>query len=290
MKRQTKWMLVAILLCGISMLTSCSKEDNFIEPEHYQQPLVLTGDAAVEWTKAHLDSLVNVYLADCGNLLDPDLTRDMLDVIGYNRLNFRDYSAASWLIDSVVYIRLMDRAIEAGNKTIVFTMGMYGCGKTTSLSNNPDIKEKADRAGVVYEGANSDLIYFDQKVVQCSEKGFTPSVIYVYNDAETGFTNCMERLIQSNRAVTCKSYIRFFPAFQGRVEYLEEHYPEMELYCLDNNHNNGGVLVSHEDAKAWDYTMDEDLQKRLYDINQSYITSGRLTNEQIQALQPSERL
>ena len=43
-------------------------------------------------------------------------------------------------------------------KTIkVFTMGMYGCGKTTSLNNNPSIKEIANKAGVVYEGANSDL-------------------------------------------------------------------------------------------------------------------------------------
>lgn len=61
----------------------------------------------------------------------------------------------------------------------------------------------------------------------------------------------------------------------------------MELYCLDNNHNNGGMLVSHEEAKAWDYTIDEDLQRKLYEINQSYITSGRLTNEQIKALQPA---
>ena len=281
---------IRLLMLALPMmlgLASCSQEDNFIEPEQQQQPLVLKGEAAVEWTRVHLDSLVTVYLTDCGNLLDPDQTRDMLNVIGYNRLNFRDYSAASWLIDSVVYIRLMDRAIEAGNKTVVFTMGMYGCGKTTSLNNNPSIKEIADKAGVVYEGANSDLFYFDQKVNQCGEKGFTSSVIYVYNDAETGFTNCMERLIQSNRAVTYESYVRFFPAFQGHVEYLESHYPDMDLYCLDNNHNNGGVLVTHEEAKAWDYTMDDDLKKKLYDINQSYINSGRLTNEQIQALLPA---
>ena len=42
---------------------------------------------------------------------------------------------------------------------------------------------------------------FNRKVAQSKEKGFTPTVIYVYNDAETGYTNCMERLIASNRAV-----------------------------------------------------------------------------------------
>ena len=103
----------------------------------------------MEWTKNHLDSLVNVYMADCGNLLDPDMTRDLLKCIGYTRLNVFDYREASWLIDSVVFIRLMDRAEAANNKTILFTMGMYGCGKTTSLNNNPDLKKLVSEVGVV---------------------------------------------------------------------------------------------------------------------------------------------
>ena len=95
----------------------------------------------------------------------------------------------------------------------------------------------------------------------------------------------MERLIHSNRAVTCEAYISVFPQYQGRVEYIEEHYPDMKFYCLDNNHNNGGVRVTHEAAKQWDYTMTEDLQQKLYAIKQSYIDSGKLTAEQIEALQ-----
>ena len=59
----------------------------------------------------------------------------------------------------------------------------------------------------------------------------------------------------------------------------------MKFYCLDNNHNNGGVRVTNEAAKQWDYTMTEDLQQKLYAIKQSYIDSGKLTAEQIYALQ-----
>ena len=66
----------------------------------------------------------------------PDQTRDLLSCIGYTRLNVFDYREAGWVIDSVVLVRLMDRAAEANNKTILFTMGMYGCGKTTSINNN----------------------------------------------------------------------------------------------------------------------------------------------------------
>ncbi len=277
------WITVLVLTISSSMaLTSCSNEDHAVSrPE--PQPVILKGKAAVEWTKNHLDSLVNVYMADCGNLLDPDMTRDLLKCIGYTRLNVFDYREA-WLIDSVVFVRLMDRAETANNKTILFTMGMYGCGKTTSLNNNPELKQLVSEVGVVSEGAYNNVKYFDEMVAKSGKRGFEPHLIYVYNDAETGYTNCMERLIHSNRAVTCEAYIAVFPQYQGRVEYIEEHYPDMKFYCLDNNHNNGGRRVTTEEAKQWDYTMTEDLQQKLYAIKQSYIDSGKLTPDQITAL------
>ena len=281
MKTLRLWMLALILtISSLTVLTSCSKDD----PESPAQPVVLTGEAAVAWTKAHIDSLVNVYMASCGNLLDPDQTRDLLSCIGYTRLNVFDYREAGWVIDSVVLVRLMDRAAAANNKTILFTMGMYGCGKTTSINNNPELKKLADEAGVVSEGAYNNVKYFDGVVADMDKKGFVSSLLYVYNDAETGYTNCMERLISSNRAVTCEAYISVFPQFQGRVEYIEEHHPNMPFYCIDNNHNNGGKRVSNQEAKQWDYTMTEDLQQKLYAIKQSYIDSGKLTPEQIAAL------
>jgi hypothetical protein len=85
--------------------------------------------------------------------------------------------------------------------------------------------------------------------------------------------------------VTCEAYIAVFPQFDGRVEYIEEHYPGMPFYCIDNSHNNGGKRVTNEEAKLWDYSMTEDLQQKLYAIKQSYIDSGKLTPEQIEALQ-----
>jgi hypothetical protein len=48
---------------------------------------------------------------------------------------------------------------------------------------------------------------------------------------------------------------------------------------------NGGKRVTNEEAKLWDYSMTEELQQRLYAIKQSYIDSGKLTAEQIRALQ-----
>ena len=91
MKTIQLWVSALILAVSSStILTSCSKDTPVIPPSE-PQPVILKGEAAVAWTREHLDSLVNVYMADCGNLLDPDMTRDLLKCIGYNRLNVLDY-------------------------------------------------------------------------------------------------------------------------------------------------------------------------------------------------------
>ena len=290
MKRTYVWMLVAIMMCSQIVLTSCEQADNPVPQPEPSQKLVLTGDAAVEWTKNHLDSLVNVYLADCGNKVDPDASRALLSCIGYTGLNVIDYLAAGDLIDSVAYVRLMDRAIEAGNKTIVFTMGMSGCGKSTGLRNNPTLEKQANEAGVVYDAAFFTTGDFDKLIKKSNDKGLTPTLVYVYNDAETGFTNCVSRLIKTNRVIPYPTYVMFFPFYKGRIEYMEEHYPDMTIHCLDNSHNSGGVEVTKEEAMKWDYTMDADMQSKLYKIMWQFILSGDMTDEQITAVQKPERM
>lgn len=290
MKRIYVWMLVGIMMCSQIVFTSCDTADNPVPQPEPAQKLVLTGDAAVEWTKNHLDSLVNVYLADCGNKIDPDASRALLSCIGYTGLNVIDYLAAGDLIDSVAYVRLMDRAVEAGNKTIVFTMGMSGCGKSTGLRNNPTLEKQAKEAGVVYDAAFFTTDDFEKQIKKSNAKGLTPTLIYVYNDAETGFSNCVSRLITSNRVIPYPTYVMFFPFYKGRIEYMEEHYPDMPIHCLDNSHNSGGIEVSKEDAKKWDYTMDADMQNKLYKIMWKFILSGDMTDEQITAVQKPERI
>ena len=66
---------------------------------------------------------------------------------------------------------------------------------------------------------------------------------------------------------------------------LNEGYPDMDVYCIDHSKNNDARHVTKEEAKEWDYSMPDSLQAKIHEIQQSYINSGRLTNEQIQALQ-----
>lgn len=187
-------------------------------------------------------------------------------------------------IDSLVLIKLLDRAEKLENKTIYFMMGSTAAGKSTALRHNPEIKAMVEKAGLVYDGAFISVPSFETRLKMVQDRGFKASIVFVHNDPETGFTNMINRMIKSNRAMSIYYYVLSYPRFHGRIAYLQENHPDVELYCLDNNHNNGGVQVSIEEALKWDYTMSEQMEKRLHDIMMEYIDSGRLTPEQIQAL------
>ena len=246
--------------------------------------LVLKGDAAYQWIGEHLDSLAESYLAKQGHILDPDIVREELKTIGYNGLNVTDYIMGSRQIDSLVLIKLLDRAEKLENKTIYFMMGCTAAGKSTALRHNPEIKAMVEKAGLVYDGAFISVPSFETRLKMVQDRGFKASIVFVHNDPETGFTNMINRMIKCNRAMSLYYYILSYPRFHGRIAYLQENHPDVELYCLDNNHNNGGVQVSIEEALKWDYTMSEQMEQRLHDIMMEYIDSGRLTPEQIQAL------
>lgn len=275
--------LLAQLLLGHTVLSAASISDADCCKKDTAK-LVLTGDAAYQWIGEHLDSLAESYLAKNGNILDPDIVRDELKTIGYNGLNVTDYIMGSRQIDSLVLIKLLDRAEIAGNKTIYFMMGCTAAGKSTALRNNPDMKAMIERAGLVYDGAFISVPSFETRLKMVQDRGFKAGIVFVHNDPITGFTNMINRLIRTNRAMSHYYYVYSYPLFHGRIAYLQENHPDVELYCLDNSHNSGGKRVSIEEAKKWDYTMTQELSDKLYSIMMEYINSGKLTPEQIKSL------
>lgn len=265
-----------VVFAANSYDVNCNKRDS--------AQLVLKGDAATQWISEHLDSLAESYLAKHGHILDPDIVREELKTIGYNGLNVTDYIMGSRQIDSLVLIKLLNRAEQLENKTIYFMMGCTAAGESTALRHNPEIKAMVEKAGLVYDGAFISVPSFETRLKMVQDRGFKASIVFVHNDPETGFTNMINRMIKSNRAMSFYYYVLSYPRFHGRIAYLKENHPDVELYCLDNNHNNGGVQVSIEEALKWDYHMSEQMEQRLHDIMNEYIDSGRLTPEQIQAL------
>jgi hypothetical protein len=276
-------LIVPLILC--QTIVSAANPYSATSEKADSAKQILTGDDAYQWVAEHLDSLADSYLMENGKILDPDIVREELKTIGYNGLNVTDYIMASRQIDSLVLIKLIDRAEAEGNKTIFFMMGSTAAGKSTALRNNPKLKELVNSAGLVYDGAFISLPSFEGRLKMVQDRGFKASIIFVHNDPETGFTNMINRLIRSNRAMSYHFYVYCYPLFQGRIAYLQKEHPDITLYCLDNSHNKGGVRVSIEEALTWDYTITEQTERALQDIMKKFIDSGQMTPDQVKALE-----
>ena len=275
--------LIAMLMLWQTVALAENLYNNTNEKADSAQ-LVITGDAAYKWVGEPLDSLASSYLMKSGNILDPDNIREELKCIGYNGLNVTDYIMASRQIDSLVLARLIDRAEAEGKKSIFFMMGSTAAGKSTALRNNPRLKELVNSAGLVYDGAFISIPSFESRLKMIQDRGFKASIVFVHNDPITGFTNMINRLIRSNRAMSRYYYAYCYPLFKGRIAYLKKEHPDITLYCLDNSQNKGGVRVSIEEALTWDYTITKEIEDKLNDIMQEFISSGKLTPAQTQAL------
>ena len=177
-------LLVPLMLCQM-MMVSAAELSNAANENADSAKLVITGRAAYQWVGEHLDSLANSYLMKGGNILDPDDVREELKSIGYNGLNVTDYIMASRQIDSLVLMRLIDRAEAEGNRTVFFMMGPTAAGKSTALRNNPKLKEMASKAGLVYDGAFISIPSFESRLKMVQDRGFKASIVYVHNDPET---------------------------------------------------------------------------------------------------------
>jgi len=275
--------IVLMALCGTAVWAAdgvsaaTQKTDSVKQLEKWQ--------VVFNWVGEHLDSLADSYLAKSGNILDPDIVREELKSIGYNGLNVTDYILGSRQIDSLVLIKLLDRAEVENNKTIFFMMGSTGAGKSTALRNNPDLKAMVNKVGLVYDGAFISIPSFETRLKMVQERGFKASIIFVHNDAETGFTNTINRMIKTNRSMSLYYYAYSYPRFHGRIAYLLREHPDVDLYCLDNSQNKGGERVSHDEALTWDYTISKRLMSKLYKIKNRFVKSGLLTPEQIEALE-----
>ena len=274
--------IVLMALCGTAAWADDRVEATTQNTDSVKQ--LEKWEVVFNWVGEHLDSLADSYLAKSGNILDPDIVREELKTIGYNGLNVTDYIWGSRQIDSLVLIRLLDRAEAENNKTIFFMMGSTGAGKSTALRNNPDLKAMVNSVGLVYDGAFISIPSFETRLKMVQDRGFKASIIFVHNDPETGFTNTIKRMIQNNRSMSLYYYAYCYPRFHKRIEYLLREHPDVDLYCLDNSHNKGGVRVSTEEALTWDYTITKRLMSKLYKIKNRFVKSGLLTPEQIEAL------
>ncbi len=244
------------------------------------QPTLLKG-AATEWAKPRTQLLIDKYLATAGNKLDPDEFRTVFQPIGYYGGNVTDYREAEKLVVDELYNVMLDRAARAGKNTMTIITGAPASGKST-VARKLNLKNE----GLVYDAALSGGTDRLENVIQrAKSKGLNKiTVVVVYNDILTCFQNSINRGKNSNRFCTIDYLMQSFNDSKGKIEWLQQKHPEINIITVSCEGNNGGVKVSVDEAKKWKYDISEEEVNKMLSTELDVVNSGELWEQQLPSL------
>lgn len=250
----------------------------------------------IDFVNEHLEQLTREYIEKNGNILDPDAVREVFYnppkySIAYNgEPKYEGYNVPPFRkAEQVFYNHLrdvmLDRAIAQGNTKVIMTTGCPGSGKGTALRNNPQLNEQAQKAGLVLDGAFSGTKRIFKSIRYLNKKGIDNTNIglfAIYNDPNTTLKNVLKRVQEEGRCLSFEYFCKSFNENYDKISILtaDERFKGVNLVCIDNSYNNGGRIVSTEDAKRWHYGLTASAIDILKEIHIKTIGEGAFTEQQ----------
>ena len=255
--------LMAAVLVGMS---SCKTQQT------------LTYGDAVDWTKARYGKLINKYIKDAGNKLDPDEMRLLFTPIGYdggsNTVYYRD---AERLLVDTVYSVMLQKAVAEGKTSIVIFTGPSASGKSTAAKTMD-----FSNTGLVYDAAFNTYKKLATAIRKAERFGMKDvKVIAVYNTVRNCFKNSVDRGKTSKRFIHIPYMIESFGNNVNKMQQLKDNFPEVEFICFDKSDNVNAKRVSLDEACKWNFNVSQDDIQYLFNIMLDEINKGDLTPHQL---------
>ena len=255
--------LMAVVLVGMS---SCKTQQT------------LTYGDAVDWTKARYGKLINKYIKDAGNKLDPDEMRLLFTPIGYdggsNTVYYRD---AERLLVDTVYSVMLQKAIAEGKTSIVIFTGPSASGKSTAAKTMD-----FSNTGLVYDAAFNTYKKLATAIRKAEIAGMKDiKVIAVYNTVRNCFKNSVDRGKTSKRFIHIPYMIESYSNNINKMQQLKDNFPEVEFICFDKSDNVNAKRVSLDEACKWNFNVSQDDIQYLFNIMLDEINKKELTPHQL---------
>ena len=227
-----------------------------------QTPILENTEDQKKWIEDNKEQLLEDYRNTNGNKFDPDRVREMLIPIGYNKHNLSTYYAAGRYLSEFIKQRMFETLANSNNKTVTILTGTPGSGKSFATKNR---KAEFDKRGVLFDSAFHSIEELQEVVNAARNAGVKDEniqVVAVYNDLATTFKNSVTRGKNQNgedygRFLPIKYFIESFTKNQGKISALLDNNPNIQVVTIDNS-NNQGKEVSNDEARQWDYSVNEE--------------------------------
>ena len=238
----------------------------------------LTYGDAVDWTKARYGKLINKYIKDAGNKLDPDEMRLLFTPIGYdggsNTVYYRD---AERLLVDTVYSVMLQKAVAEGKTSIVIFTGPSASGKSTAAKTMD-----FTNTGLVYDAAFNTYKKLATAIRKAEKAGMKDvKVIAVYNTVRNCFKNSVDRGKTSKRFIHIPYMIESYSNNINKMQQLKDNFPEVEFICFDKSDNVNAKRVSLDEACKWNFNVSQDDIQYLFNVMLDEINKKDLTPHQL---------
>lgn len=238
----------------------------------------LTYGDAVDWTKARYGKLINKYIKDAGNKLDPDEMRLLFTPIGYdggsNTVYYRD---AERLLVDTVYSVMLQKAVAEGKTSIVIFTGPSASGKSTAAKTMD-----FSNTGLVYDAAFNTYKKLATAIRKAEAAGMKDvKVIAVYNTIRNCFKNSVDRGKTSKRFIHIPYMIESYSNNINKMQQLKDNFPEVEFICFDKSDNVNAKRVSLDEACKWNFNVSQDDIQYLFNVMLDEINKKDLTPHQL---------
>lgn len=221
------------------------------------------------------------YLSRFGEgqiIVDPDEIRKL--VPNYDVSDISAFVAAGDEILEVVWAAALKRTPK--DKPVVLLTGNPAAGKGTA--KNGGFLDWVDEANLVFDAPQNKFTSVEKRVKEAVYAGHRVFIIQIYNDPITSWRNSLKRGIgkdnpktgkrEGGRFLPLEYFVRVYESAQGKVEKIEnilkQNYKDkLETKYIDNTGNNP-IVVSPDEALAWDYSISDDQLKEIEGITDEY--------------------
>lgn len=221
------------------------------------------------------------YLSRFGEgqiIVDPDEIRKL--VPNYDVSDNSAFVAAGDEILEVVWAAALKRTPK--DKPVVLLTGNPAAGKGTAIKLGH--LNEVSNADLVFDAPQNKFTSVEKRVKEAVYAGHRVFIIQIYNDPITSWRNSLKRGIgkdnpktgkrEGGRFLPLEYFVRVYESAQGKVEKIEnilkQNYKDkLETKYIDNTGNNP-IVVSPDEALAWDYSISDDQLKEIEGITDEY--------------------
>ena len=221
------------------------------------------------------------YLSRFGEgqiIVDPDEIRKL--VPNYDVSDISAFVAAGDEILEVVWAAALKRTPK--DKPVVLLTGNPATGKGTAIKLGH--LNEVSNADLVFDAPQNKFTSVEKRVKEAVYAGHRVFIIQIYNDPITSWRNSLKRGIgkdnpktgkrEGGRFLPLEYFVRVYESAQGKVgkieNILKQNYKDkLETKYIDNTGNNP-IVVSPDEALAWDYSISDDQLKEIEGITDEY--------------------